>query len=210
MKTTHKYHDVSHPFQNFNFHSSVKIFPPLASVAVFLIGALIVAGWVFNIPALKTIFPNAFPMSALSGVFFLLSGLSLGFFYVPWSPLRERVGRALGFVIFLGALTKICEYWLDWKLESDRLLTGKMENVMAPNTAVNFVMTGMALMLLKTDRWKIQNLFSVIFTAVAAVLSFLAIFGHFQHFAPFFLLGFPIPMSEITAVTFLILSLGSI
>ncbi|MDP8966826.1 MAG: PAS domain S-box protein [Cyanobacteriota bacterium] len=157
----------------------------MASLLVIASGCLVLLGWQFDISLLKSGFPGmASTMKANTALCFLLAGVSLRFLQYQRTRLHDRIGQGMaGFIIIIGLLT-LSEYIFGWKLginewlfrdfvSSATLYPGRM----GVNTALNFVLMGLALLLLgqnsQRDTWLAQ-----IFSSLATLISLLALFAH--------------------------------
>ena len=119
-----------------------------------LVGVLVLAGWMFQLPALKSPLPGLVNMKANTALAFVLAGAALVLVAgVPVSPARARFGQSLAFLVTLiGGLT-LGEYLIGWQLGIDELLfTDDPDAIatlipgrMAPSTAGAFVLLGLAL-----------------------------------------------------------------
>jgi PAS domain S-box-containing protein len=129
-----------------------------AAVGIFGIGALVLVGWAFDVAVLKSFDPGLISMKANSALAFMLAGISLWLSQAKRS--RFRLGRGVAWgsaslVAALGLLTLV-EYLFGWNLGVDQLLftepSGTAQTIypgrLAPNTAVNFLLIGLALLLL--------------------------------------------------------------
>ncbi len=129
-----------------------------AALGVFGIGALALVGWTFDIAVLKSFDPGLVSMKANTAVAFMLVGISL------WFSQAKRTGFRLGryvawgsaaLVAVLGLLTLV-EYVSGWNSRIDQLLfaepPGTAQTIYpgrpAPNTALNLLLIGLALLLL--------------------------------------------------------------
>jgi signal transduction histidine kinase/CHASE3 domain sensor protein len=126
-----------------------------ASLLVMCIGALVLAGWAFDITVLKSVLPSLAPMKVNTAIGVFLSGLGLLLL------LRLKPGRAPGaligviggVVILIGALT-LAEYFFGWDLHIDQLLFPEPGNMvwtaqpgrMAAVSAFCLVLTGAAIL----------------------------------------------------------------
>ncbi len=128
-----------------------------AAAFVFLLGAAMLAGWVFDIALLKWTPQGMVGMKANTAFAFLLSGISL-WLSAPeeeggtWG--KERIGRGLAFLVALLGLLTLAEYVFGWDLGIDQLLAREAPGAlktsspgrMAPNTALDFLFLGGALL----------------------------------------------------------------
>jgi PAS domain S-box-containing protein len=118
-------------------------------------GALVLAGWWLDLPALKSVIPGYVSMKANAALGLVLAGAALALLSAtPISPRRARAGRSIGLIVaIIGALT-LCEFHFGWKLGIDELLftddpdaaATLIPGRMAPSTAVCLVLLGIALM----------------------------------------------------------------
>ncbi|MGB7890497.1 MAG: PAS domain S-box protein [Microcoleus sp.] len=159
----------------------------MASLLVIAIGCLVLLGWQFDISLLKSGFPDTdmtSTMKANTAICFLLAGVSLRLLQYQRTQPHNRIAQGMaGFIIIMGLLT-LSEYIFGWKLGIDQWLFRDFVSSATPypgrmgvNTALNFVLMGLALLLLgqnsQRDTWLAQ-----IFSSVAALISLLALFGH--------------------------------
>jgi PAS domain S-box-containing protein len=129
-----------------------------AAIGVFGIGSLVLVGWTFDLAVLRSFDPGLTSMKANTAVAFMLTGISLWLSQAKRT--RFRLGRCVAWgsaslVAVLGLLTLV-EYVSGWNLGIDQLLfaelSGAVQTIdpgrMAPNTALNFLLIGLALLLL--------------------------------------------------------------
>jgi methyl-accepting chemotaxis protein len=138
-------------------NSRLQTFSRTSSFITFLVGLLVLIGWRCDIAVLMSVLPGAVTMKANTALCFILFGASL------WMLVPEETGkkvRSIAKVLALigtiiGAVT-LGEYIFDLDFGIDQLLfhepAGTIETFhlgrMAPNTALNFIMLGLALLLL--------------------------------------------------------------
>lgn len=166
----------------------------LGAIGVVILLALIVLlGWMINNPMLKSGFPGSpATMKANTAFCFLLSGVSLGMISLQSNLKTAPFRKKLKYLIFscsclmlLIALLTLSEYAFGWNLGIDQLLfQDAAPSVATPypgrmgvNTAINFVLTGTAILLLshKTRRnyWLAQSLGFIV-----GLIALLALIGH--------------------------------
>src|SRR6202158_1212794 len=83
-------------------------FPRIASVAVMMVGSVVLLGWSFDITTLKHVLPDLPAMQPNTALAFILASLSLWLIIGPegGSPRRHTSGRACaGMVVAIGTLT---------------------------------------------------------------------------------------------------------
>ncbi|MBA3485299.1 MAG: response regulator, partial [Pirellulales bacterium] len=182
------------------------------SVAVILMGCLVLIGWALDIETLKTVFPGMVAMNpGGTAVGFLLGGSALWLLLDQASPRRRRLGQTLATGMVLLAVTRLACYTIDWDNGPDRWLFRQgleqydTPNRMAPNTAACFLLCGLALLLL--DVRVRRHVRPTEFLALAAALiALLAIVGY--SYSAVSLIGIEsfIPMALNTAAAFALLS----
>jgi PAS domain S-box-containing protein len=157
-----------------------------AAVLVSLLGATMLAGWVFDIALLKWTPQGMVGMKANTAFAFLLSGISL-WLSAPeeegGTRGKERIGRGLAFLVALLGLLTLSEYVFGWDLGIDQLLAREAPGAlktsspgrMAPNTALDFLFLGGALLLLDVRRGEWIASFLAL---VAGTVAILALMGY--------------------------------
>lgn len=207
--------------------AAYKTFAKVTSIIAVLVGCLVLLGWLFDSPTLKSILPGMVTMKPNTALAFVLSGLLLWFLPAPPAPapgqaahaalvLRQRrlVQAGAGLVALLGVLT-LSEDLFGWDLGIDTLLFGEPPGApgtsapgrMSPMTAVNFVMLGIALLLLtlesQRDAWLPQGL-----ALTTAGVGLLGTLGYAYHLPTLYAIAPSTPMAAHTALTFLVLACG--
>jgi signal transduction histidine kinase/CheY-like chemotaxis protein len=183
-------------------------------LAVIAIGSLALIGWALDIETLKSVVPGMVAMNpGGTALGFLLSGASL------WLlsnenviPRQRKVALALAGCVTLIAVIRLLAYQWDWDFGPDRMLfPHKLAaydpiNRMAPNTAVNFLLIGLALLLLDVQVRGIRP--SELLALAAGWIALLALIGY--SYSAIALTGIEsfIPMALITAVAFFLISAG--
>ncbi len=143
--------------------SGLKLCSRIAGVVIAAGGLMVLAGWMFDIPLLKSVHPDLVEMKVNTALCFFFVGVSLWLLQEK-GPMRPKTaGRRIaqvcaGMVILIGLMT-IIEYLSGLNLGIDQLLFKESADAigtshpgrMAPNTAVNFLVTGAALLLLDVE-----------------------------------------------------------
>ncbi len=185
-----------------------------ASLGATATGALVLIGWWLDVPLLKSLSREGVAMNPATAVGFILAASALW----RWrSDPDERPGRrwalaaALALIV-LGA-SRLVEYLFGWGPRLDQwLFAAELErasppNRMAPNTAFNFVLLGLALWHLdsKARRLRLSQGLAV----AVLIVSFLPLIGHLYRAAPFTRLGPDyISMALNTALAFTAVAFG--
>src|ERR1035441_4268496 len=191
-----------------------------AALATVIIGAGVLAGWLFELEFLKRIAPGLVAMNPATAAAFILAGASLALFLQ--SPRgKDQKSRALiltarlcALVVTLIGLAKLAGILCGWDLGVDRWLFAsqlpdslRFPNRMAPNTAFNFLLLGGALLFVdvKNRSARIWSEFSVVLVGFGSLLAVLAYAYDIQSF---YGLSAFIPMALHTAITFSVLAVA--
>jgi PAS domain S-box-containing protein len=190
----------------------------IAANATALIGVLVLLGWMLGIEYLKRVLPGMVAMNPMTALGFLLGALSLAL--VPRRSSQARYPRlqfpariATAGIIFIGgarilALIGGPDLHVDQLLFSSQLDYGfRLRNVMAPNTALNFILIGSALWLLHS-RSSRTSPFVTVAATVCGFESILAVIGYLYGIGAFYGLQAFIPMALPTAIAFVLLTGG--
>lgn len=187
-----------------------------ASGAVALVAGLVLAGWVLDIPTLKSVLPGAVTMKANTAVAFIAAAVAL--WLLAAEPRDRRVRRvahvfALG-VAAVGLLT-LCEYVFGWEFGLDQLLFREPPGApgtfspgrMAPTTALNFLLLGTALVVLDARPPHGRRLAEGL-ALTAALIAVLALIGYAYSVPALYGIAHYTSMALHTAVLFLLLCAG--
>ena len=155
-------------------------------ILVFLGGCAVLCGWIFNIPFLKSIFPHLVAMKANTAIGFILIGVSLWLSQTKHADrvLARLVAALCAWTLLLIGLATCFEYVFSCDLGIDQMffkefpgavLTSNLGR-MAFNTAVNSVLSGMALLLLgRKDRLSSCVMSSLVFmVGCSSLFSFIS------------------------------------
>ncbi len=194
-----------------------QLAPRVAAAIVLAAGALVLTGWALDVQLFKRIVPDAVAMNPVTAVAFMLAGLSLWLLQVEEegrSPAR-RLAQTCAGVVALGGLLKLCallggpDARVDqWLFPAKLAEAGNaLPNRMAPNTALNFVLIGGALLLLDVQtRRRVYP--AQLFALVAALTALFATIGYAYNASSFYRVGGFIPMALHTALCFMALAAG--
>ncbi len=189
------------------------------SAVLIAVALLVLAGWQWGLDGFKRPWPALSVMNPVTAMTFLLSGLSL-LMLVPRrrSVRRTTLGLVLAsLVVSIGLLRLLSVWWqglwrVDYLLYSDRILLDarahfKSPRVMSPSTAVTFILSGAALLLLPVRRRSA----TVGAQVLAIVIGLIGLFTLICYLYGVKELDSPtvtIPMAAPSTVCFLLLSLG--
>ena len=188
----------------------------LAAATAAAMGATALVGWATGIDGLRRLIPNPYVVLPNTAACFALGGVALLLrIHAPTERRARLASRVLATVVLLvGALTTV-EYAAGVDLGIDRLLfPGALAAYpflppgrMAPNSAVTFVLTGVALLVI--DRrvwrgWSVSGIFAMFALAIAGV----ALLGHLYGAHPLYAMDRASGMATATAIAFGALTVG--
>lgn len=159
---------------------TLRSVPKAASAIVIFVSCWVIVGWMLDIPTLKSIFPTMVTMKANTAFAFLLSGASLWLLQKKRSSrLRRLTAQVCAFIVATIGLLTLSQYLFNWNLGIDQLVFREMPGVvgtshpgrMAPNTALNFVLLGSALLLLSQRTYRNDRLLEFLPLTAALVLA---------------------------------------
>jgi two-component system, cell cycle sensor histidine kinase and response regulator CckA len=161
---------------------SPKPIAKFASILVITISGIVLIGWVFDIAIFKSVTPDLGTMKFNTAFGFLLVGISLMLFEEHRNQKVWLIARSLAVVVTLLSLTTLSQYLFGWNAGIDQIFfqDAVRENEttypgrLAPITAFNFLLLGLALNFLKTRHYWVTH----IFTLLAAIVSLIALLGY--------------------------------
>jgi PAS domain S-box-containing protein len=178
-------------------------------------GGVVLLGWMVGNESLKRIFPGFPAMNPVTALGFIMAGASLLCFWQAGRASLTAVisGRTLaGFLAIIGLL-KLCDYAFGWNFFfdgtffPDRLRhENGLPNQMAPNTALDFLVSGLVLWLLNSPGRRFSrgaqnlSLFLLLITLVSLV-------GYLYRASSLYMIGLK-PMALNTALLFCLLAIG--
>ncbi|MBN3032481.1 MAG: HAMP domain-containing histidine kinase [Candidatus Saganbacteria bacterium] len=175
----------------------LKALSRLAALVLILGGGIVLAGWWFDIPALKSVSATYSSMKANAALGFVLSGLALWLAQFEVGAEAEAFKRNLvrlicWLVVLLGALT-LAEYFFQWDLGIDQLLCreapGAVDTLspgrMAANSAVCFCLVGLAILCLDLEDKNGRRPAQYLIMAVGFIV-LLSLVGYLFHVEAFY------------------------
>ena len=185
----------------------------VGAVTVASVGIVVIFGWVFNIPLLKSVLPGLMTMKLNTACGFLVAGTALWLLHTSARSSRSfRLGLVLSvFVALLGVLNLI-EYIFAVDLGIDQLLMQDVEQKLHPGrlaetTAFGFLLVGVAMFDLRARRQR-RTASTRCLAAVVLFVSTLAIVGYAYGVSSLYAVGPYSSMALHTALAFLVLSLS--
>jgi hypothetical protein len=180
-----------------------------ASLLPLLVGVLVLIGWAADVETLKRVIPGLTAMNPMTAVGFICLGcalaLEIGAAARP-RPALTAVFALIAVILGLSRIVALAGLWdlqLDWLLFREKVDVGDFgrPNRIAPNTAINFVLTGIALIVMDRGGGRFRTLAQML-ALIAGITSLLALMGYAYGLRPFYGIGSQIAMALPTAVTF--------
>ena len=186
-----------------------------SSILVAVTGALALAGWTFDVSALKSMLPGQVEMKVNTACSFILIGLSLGLLSRCGAGNQfptMRMARLCASVVALVALVTLGEWMFGWDLALDDFLFRESAAAtatthpgrMAPMTAVNFMLVGSALLLLTWRKEMIAQCLAI----AAGFVGLLGVIGYAYGLKAFIGISSYTPMALPAAVAFVLSGIG--
>jgi diguanylate cyclase (GGDEF)-like protein/PAS domain S-box-containing protein len=133
----------------------LRLVTPGAALLAVLVGILVLIGWFFDLEPLTTVLPGRVAMNPTTALTFITAGAALWLLRGDTvGTHRRRTGQALALLVLTIAIVKVEGTVTGRDLGIDRLLFSEkltrpgssLPNRMAPNTALGFLLLGLALM----------------------------------------------------------------
>ncbi|MBO9659517.1 MAG: hypothetical protein J7527_11895, partial [Chitinophagaceae bacterium] len=180
-----------------------------AGYLVYIIGAiavLVLIGWNFDIPILKSVSSNTVAMNPTSAILLILASLSFIWRTRPkGSSLTATAGYAFAILVILVSFIVLINFVIDTGFRPDELLfTGKENNRpnhMAPNTALCFLLTGVGILLLHYEN-KSGRMAAHYLALIIGSLSLLSLLGYLYQVKEFYGVFNYLAMALNTAICF--------
>jgi signal transduction histidine kinase/DNA-binding response OmpR family regulator/HPt (histidine-containing phosphotransfer) domain-containing protein len=170
---------------------------------------LALVGWTFDVELLKSLL-HPVPMNPMSSVCFLACAAALALLRPDGRTRRRRVlGRWLAAGVAVAAGLRVQAYAGGWDTGVDQFLFADRlhGNVMAPNTALNFLCLGLGAAFLPSSR-RVLEVVSQALILFAASVSLLSLTGYIYNLLSFYQVSHHVPMAVNSAMTFAVLCVG--
>jgi PAS domain S-box-containing protein len=189
-------------------------FASLASFAVVVIGLLVLAGWLLHLDPLTEILPGHSPTNPVTAIALVGSGAALEL--IRSGGRRARLlGLALALIVCAVGLIRFGSWIGAWPLGIDQWMSlgrlrdpvTRLQNRMAPNSALAFALFGgaMVCLALRDRRWVVS---AQVIAVGLMLVSMLSAVGHLLNATPLYEVEGTNPMGLPTAVAFSLLSLS--
>ncbi|MEW6359329.1 MAG: GAF domain-containing protein [Planctomycetota bacterium] len=174
------------------------------------VGGFVLVGWLFGIEWLKSVHPRCVSMKANTAIAFLLMGLSLWLLHKKQAALwLRRMACVSSLAVGMIGLLTLIEYFFACDLGIDQLLFTEPPGTVgtihpgrpAPNTALNFLLLGSALLLLGMESRRVHWAAQLLVLA-AAVVSLFPVLGYAYGVTALYGIAAYTVMAPNTAVAF--------
>ena len=194
-----------------------RSFPAIACLFVAAVSVLVLLGWILNLEPLKTIlYPNPVAMNPLTAISFVLSAISLWLKPKDLPFVRSRewfASQACAAAVIACSAAVLLWQVGGWDIHIDewlfrsQLFQRPLHNRMAPNTALCFLLVGLALLLLDVEISGGHRPAQIL-SLVALGVALLALIGYLIGFLALYGVPTQVPIALNTAVCFTVLCLG--
>ena len=192
------------------------VFSRVSALLAIVVGILVILGWLLDIEVLKSLSSGFVSMKANTALCFVLLGISLLLFHFAAEKRRiQFLSHLMAWLVITIGLLTIFEYvfsvdlWIDqlFVREEDNALATYSPGRMALNSAVCFVLAGLALITidLKTGT---RLLISQVLALILIFISLLPLIGYIYGIADLYQYAQFTSMAIHTATTFFIVGLG--
>jgi len=187
----------------------------ISAVYVTAISLLVLLGWCLNIEWLKGfLHPDQVAMNPLTAIAFMMCAASLVILHKQSGLHRQLgVGHLLALLVALIAALILLGMVTGWDLHLDEVLFRQSmhdrpgRNRMAPNSAMNFLFSGLALLTLNADTHRGKRPYQLLILATLCSAT-LALTGYLFSVLSFYRISISVPMALNTSLSFLVLSVG--
>ena len=148
---------------------------------VIIIPSIVLYGWIIGSPYLTRVLPSLTPMNPVSALCFILLAFSLILQVWEKSIEHTRMARFIGFLVMLMGIMMLAKYSIGLDFGIDRIFfeSSLGINRMAPNTAIDFVLLGAAILLYD---WKIKKFRpGQVLVGISFLFSANALIGYFYN-----------------------------
>ncbi|HKE14268.1 MAG TPA: PAS domain S-box protein, partial [Kofleriaceae bacterium] len=181
-----------------------------AGAAVAGMGAAVLAGWAFDIGALKSLHPSLVSMKVNTAAGFLLAGAALWLDQDRAAPWRRRAARSLAGAVALLGFATLLEYVVQIDLGIDQLLAHdaalgvatSSPGRMSAAAAVHFALIGASLLLIDVPSPTSRPRPTECLAAIVGVSSLLTVLGYLYGVPPLYALPSNTAVAPHTAIGF--------
>ncbi len=186
------------------------------SVFVIGVGLLVIAGWFFDWPLIKSLSPRFVSMKFNTALCFLFSGLAVFIFSFSKEKYNKYARLLAGLTSIIGVLT-LLEYSFQINFGIDQMFVREAEGAvdtfspgrMAFNTAVGFLLVGISLIIIDLRAW-FATVASQLISLVVTFISMFSTLGYVLSIPELFRFPGFSGMALHTSVLFFTVSLGTL
>jgi signal transduction histidine kinase len=182
--------------------------PAFLSFISIAIASTVLTGWLLDNAKLKTFITGSIPMNPLTAVGFLILSGCILLLYTRYA----NMVRILGLVVASIGLVKLLS-WLsgvhipiDQQLFHNQIANQHPPSTIAPNTAFNFLLTGISMVLVTSPKIKRAGMIANSLSLITVFLALVALNGYLYDIRTLYGVGAFVPMAFPTAFCFLLLS----
>ena len=185
----------------------------ILSLSVFLLALVVIIGWAFNIPALKSIMPNYVSMKLNTAICFIVMSISL---ILETFLKKRKITIFLNIGVALLCILTYSQEVFNYDLGVDQLLIIDKDAVsakspfpgrMSPITAILFTILSIGLILQRyTRRYLIYIQYAFNLVTIMAII---ALIGYLYNAPEFYTLSFLTSMALHTSLGFFLLSIAA-
>jgi signal transduction histidine kinase/CheY-like chemotaxis protein len=190
--------------------------PRIAGILAILIGLIVLTGWAADLEPLKRLAPSLVAMNPTTACCFVMSGIALILIHRRTDALPVRIAidclagiiGGIGIVKFIDLMAGV-DSGIDRMVFASKLIGPQSLNInsMAPNTALNMALTGIAIFCASRRHPRLVTI-SQICTLLTVLLASMAVIGYAYGAFGFYRFRSYFPMALHTAIAFIIVSIG--
>ncbi len=194
-------------------YSSLSLFRKyilFSGITAIVIAALVLTGWQFGIETLKTFIPGVTPMNPVTAITLILSGTWI----ILFTRQELKYRNVIAVIVSVVGLLHVIGYFVaidEWRMDS-WLYVDVSQNIpprIPPNTALNFLLCGIAMLLTGKGQKKQQTLRqSLLFFSF--LLTYTSLLGYVFDIQTTYRIGGLSPMALITTIAFMFIQVGLI
>ena len=185
------------------------------TTATIILAATVIAGWVLDIAALKTIVPGFSSMKMNTAIALVLTCVSLRLQIGPvQGGGRRRIARGLALVVLVIGAMSLAEWVFGADLRIDQLVCrdsasgAGVAGRMGPNTAIAFVLEALALVTLDHGKLAGTRYLGDVTTVGVILLGYLALIGYAYSVTTIYGVGWATQMAIHTVIAHLAIAVS--
>jgi len=193
----------------------VNSIPKLMGIIIIIVSGVVLIGeWIFDVSIFQIALPDLPKMVANTALAFMFSGISL--MLLRSQSEDDRIGYIgqLGAIMtaLIGVLT-LSVYLVEWLLSSDKqmllatYIPATIPNLSSPQTALNFILIGLSLVLLRIRNMRGYSIAQVLII-LSGFIALLALLGYTYDVTSLYRSSADVGISVPTALLFILLCVG--